>query len=78
MIVYLDSSVLARAYLANEAGHEEAMSLLANSEIGLITGTWTRIEVSGTLVRAARTGRGDATLLLELLDGNLGTDAPVT
>ncbi|MHB8290038.1 MAG: type II toxin-antitoxin system VapC family toxin [Acidimicrobiales bacterium] len=78
MIVYLDSSVLARAYLADEPGHEQATSLLADLEIGLITGTWTRIEVSGALVRAARAGRGDEAGLLELLDGDLGTDSPVT
>ncbi|MGH9093350.1 MAG: type II toxin-antitoxin system VapC family toxin [Acidimicrobiales bacterium] len=78
MIVYLDSSVLARAYLADEGGHEQATSLLADLEIGLITGTWTRIEVSGALMRAARAGRGDGTDLLELLDGDLGTDGPVT
>ncbi|MGH9171969.1 MAG: type II toxin-antitoxin system VapC family toxin [Acidimicrobiales bacterium] len=78
MIVYLDSSMLARAYLANEPGHDQATSLLANLEIGLITGTWTRIEVSGALVRAARSGRGDEAGLLELLDGDLGIDGPVT
>ncbi len=78
MIVYLDSSVLARAYLADEGGHEQATSLLADLEIGLITGTWTRIEVSGALVRAVRAGRGDETGLLELLDGDLGPDGPVT
>jgi predicted nucleic acid-binding protein len=78
VIVYLDSSVLARAYLADEPGHEQAMALLADLEIGLITGTWTRIEVSGALVRAARAGRGDEAGLLELLDGDLGTDGPVT
>jgi len=78
VIVYLDSSVLARAYLADEPGHEQATSLLADLEIGLITGTWTRIEVSGALVRAARAGRGDEAGLLELLDGDLGTDGPVT
>lgn len=78
MIVYVDSSMLARAYLADEAGHQAATSLLANSEIGLITGTWTRIEVSGALVRAARTGRGDESGLLGLLDGDLGRDGPVT
>ena len=78
MIVYLDSSVLASAYLADEPGHEQATSLLADIEIGLITGTWTRIEVSGALVRAARAGRGDEAGLLELLDGDLGTDGPVT
>ena len=78
MIVYLDSSVLARAYLADEPGHEQATSLLADLEIGLITGTWTRMEVSGALVRAARAGRSDEAGLLELLDGDLGTDGPVT
>lgn len=78
MIVYLDSSVLASAYLADEHGHEQATLLLADLEIGLITGKWTRIEVSGALVRAARSGRGDEAGLLELLDGDLGTDGPVT
>ena len=78
MIVYLDSSVLARAYLADEPGHEQATSLLADLEIGLITGTWTRIEVSGALMRAARAGRGDEAGLLDLLDGDLGSDGPVT
>lgn len=78
MIVYLDSSVLARAYLADEPGHEQAASLLGNPEIGLITGTCTRIEVSGALVRAARSRRGDEAGLLGLLDGDLGTGGPVT
>lgn len=78
MIAYLDSSILARAYLADESGHEQAVALLENSDVGLITGTWTRIEVSGALVRAARAGRGDEAGLLELLDGDLGPDGPVT
>ncbi len=78
MIVYLDSSVLARAYLSEETGHHEAVALLEDSELGLITGTWTRIEVSGALVRGARSGRGDEHGLLALLDADLGTDGPVT
>ena len=78
MIVYIDSSVVARAYLADEPGHEEATSLLENPEMGLITGTWTRIEVSGALVRAARVGRGDEAGLLDLLDEDLGRDGRVT
>ncbi len=78
MIVYLDSSVLARAYLDDEHGHEEATLLLSDPEIGLITGTWTRIEVAGALVRAARAGRGDEAGLLELLDEDLRADGPVT
>ena len=36
-------------------------------DIATVTGTWTRIEVSGALARAARTGRGDEKGLLALL-----------
>jgi uncharacterized protein len=78
VIVYLDSSVLARAYLADEIGHDEAVTMLEDPEVGLITGTWTRIEVSGALVRAARAGRGDERGLLTLLDADLAADGPVT
>ncbi len=45
MIVYLDSSVLARIYLVDEAAHDQAAALLEDSKLGLITGTWSRIEV---------------------------------
>lgn len=77
MIAYLDSSVLARVYLADEDGHQEAGRLLADPEIATVTGTWTRIEVSGALSRAARSGRGDADGLLALLDADLSADGPV-
>jgi predicted nucleic acid-binding protein len=77
VIAYVDSSVLARAYLVDEPGHREAVALLADADVGLITGTWTRIEVSGALVRAARTGRCDEAGLLQLLDSDLGADGPV-
>lgn len=78
MIVYLDSSILARAYLADEDGHDQAVALLDDPEIAAVTGTWTRIEVSGALIRAARAGRADAEGLLALLDADLATDGPVT
>ena len=78
MIVYVDSSVLARAYLSDEIGHDEAVAMLENPELGLVTGTWSHIEVSGALVRAARAGRGDETGLLSLLDSDLAIDGPVT
>lgn len=78
MIVYLDSSVLASAYLSDEATHDEAVAMFDDPELGLITGTWTRIEVSGALVRAARAGRGNVQGLLALLDADLATDGPVT
>ena len=71
MIAYLDSSVLARAYLVDEDGHQQATALLADPEIATVTGTLTRIEVSGALVRAARAGRGGEKGLLSLLDADL-------
>lgn len=54
------------------------MALLADPEIAAVTGTWTRIEVSGALIRAARTGRGDAHGLLAILDADLALEGPVT
>jgi predicted nucleic acid-binding protein len=78
LIVYVDSSVLARAYLSDESGHDEVVAMIENPELGLVTGTWSRIEVSGALVRAARAGRGDEKGLLSLLDADLASDGPVT
>ena len=78
MIVYVDSSVLARAYLIDEPGHADAVALLEDADVALITGSWTRVEVSGALVRAARTGRGNEAELLALLDADLGSEGPVT
>lgn len=54
MIAYVDSSVLARAYLGDEAGSEEARRFLSDRSIAKYTGRWTRIEVSAAIVRAAR------------------------
>jgi len=78
VIVYVDSSVLVRAYLNDEDGHDDAVVLLDDPELALITGTWTRIEVSGALVRAARGGRGEEIGLLALLDADLAHEGPVT
>lgn len=60
------------------AGHDRARCLLGDLEVGLITGTWTRVEVSGALARAARAGRGDEAGLLAALDTDLAADGPVT
>ena len=78
VIAYLDSSALARAYLVDEVGHDEAVAILENFEIALMSGPWSRIDVSGALVRAARSGRGDEQGLVNLLDADLGFDGPVT
>jgi len=78
VIVYVDSSVLVRAYLSDEEGHADVTALLEDPDKATVTGTWTRVEVSGALVRAARAGRADKAGLLALLDADLGLDGPVT
>ncbi|MFC4590910.1 type II toxin-antitoxin system VapC family toxin [Sphaerisporangium corydalis] len=74
MIVYADSSVLARAYLSDEPYHREARSLLEDPDVLLVTGSWTDIEVSGALVRAARGHRGDVQTLLNAWDSHTDPD----
>jgi uncharacterized protein len=73
--------VLVRVYLADEAGRDDVVRLIADPSVAKVTGSWTRIEVSGALVRAARSGRGEETNLLRLLDADLAgpvvvVDAP--
>jgi predicted nucleic acid-binding protein len=58
--------------------HANAVALLEDADVALITGSWTRVEVSGALVRAVRTGRGKEADLLALLDADLGPEGPVT
>ena len=79
MLIYLDSSVLARAYLPDEPGHAEALALLEGDDV-LVTGPLTWIEVTGLLVRAQRAGRltGPIDDVLEVLDDDLGEDGAVT
>ncbi len=64
MIAYLDSSVLVRKYLGDEGESNRIGALLADPTVSTITGTWSRIEVAGALVRAARAGRGKLAELL--------------
>lgn len=78
MIAYVDSSVLVRAYLPDEKGHDQAVALLNDPDLAVITGTWARIEVSGALVRAARAGRGDRQRLLASADADFAPEGPVT
>jgi uncharacterized protein len=80
VIVYADSSVLARAYLEDERGHTEAVALLRDPDRPVITGSRSRIEVSGALVRAARSGRPgvDEAGLLAAWDSDTAVDGAVT
>lgn len=78
MLVYLDSSVLARAYLWDEDGHREAVALLDGEDL-LVTSALTLLEVTSALVRAASGGRiGDLDGLLLALGADLSADGPVT
>jgi uncharacterized protein len=71
VIAYVDSSVLARAYLQDEDGSTEARRLLDDPGIAKFTGRWTRIEVSGSIARATRAGRPVDADALEQLDEDL-------
>jgi predicted nucleic acid-binding protein len=72
VIAYVDSSVLARAYLRDEDGSRAAQELLADPSIAKFTGRWTRIEVTAAIVRAARGGRRVVALrALDELDADL-------
>lgn len=51
--------MIIRGYLADESDHAEVRRLLDDQELTVITGSWTRIEVTGSLVRAADAHRGD-------------------
>jgi predicted nucleic acid-binding protein len=77
LIAYLDSSFLAQAYLNDEPGHAEARQLVEDDGVVRITGTWTLIEVSGAIVRAARAGRADEVRTLQRLDDDLADDGHV-
>ena len=74
MLVYVDSSVLARAYLPDESGYADAAALLSGTDHLLVTATWTLVEVTSALVRATRVGRhGDIDALLAVLAGEEGS-----
>ena len=69
---------MVRAYLEDEPGHDEMRALLAAEDEDLITGSWTRIEVTGALVRAGRRGRVAAATLLASLEADLSPEGPIT
>jgi uncharacterized protein len=79
MLVYVDSSVLVRAYLPDEKGHQEARALLDGAEQLLVTSTWTVVEVTSALARAARGRRvEDLDAVLAVLAADTGDDGTVT
>ena len=77
MIIYVDSSVLVRAYLPDEDGHAAANELLVGDD-ALVTSTWTLVEVTSALTRAARGGRANLDDLLAAFEADTAVDGPVT
>jgi predicted nucleic acid-binding protein len=77
VLIYVDSSVLARAYLPDEEGHEAANQMLIGDD-ALVTSTWTLVEVTSALTRAARGGRADLDSLLAAFESDTAVDGPVT
>lgn len=67
-MIYLDSSALVRDYVNDEADRGKARSALSDPRALTISGSWTRIEVTSALVRAARAGRGTVDELLLKFD----------
>lgn len=76
-LIYVDSSVLVRAYLADEPGHAAARALLEEEKL-LVTATFSVVEVTSMLVRARRLKRlADIDVLIEKLHEEVSPDGPV-
>ncbi|WP_129668209.1 type II toxin-antitoxin system VapC family toxin [Phytoactinopolyspora endophytica] len=76
-LVYVDSSVLVRSYLADEPGHEAARALIEGHRL-LLTATFTLVEVVSTLHRAGKAKRlTDVDVLIEKLYEEVSPDGPI-
>jgi predicted nucleic acid-binding protein len=78
VIVYLDSSVVARALLPDEDRHDHIRRYLESPDVAAITWRGTVTEVTGALVRAARAGRVEGRSALAELAALVGEDGPIT
>lgn len=78
VLTYVDSSILAASYLADEPGHDHARSLVEGGG-PLVTGTITLLEVTSALMRAHRSRRiADLDVLLAKLYEETSIAGPVT
>lgn len=78
MIAYVDSSVLLRAFLPDEDGHQAARELISEGSIVLVAGTWTRIEAAAAITRLTRDRRGPGAPLLDAVLATLGDGGSVS
>jgi predicted nucleic acid-binding protein len=74
LITYVDSSVLVRSYLPDEREHHQLNRVIRDPQRHVVTGTLTRIEVTGALVRAGRANRTDPAVALGVLEADLARD----
>lgn len=78
MLVYVDTSFLVRAYLADEPDHDVALTLITGPDALLVTSSLTRIEATSAILRAGRAGRCNPALTLPVLEEDLSTEGKVT
>jgi predicted nucleic acid-binding protein len=77
--IYADSSVLVRAYLADEPGSDAARALLFGDGNGVVTSEIARLEFASAVTRAMRAHRIDAAGdYLAAFDVDCGSDGPIT
>ena len=72
-MLYVETSVVVRALMADEEGHERARNLLASH--AAVTARWTRVEAVSAITRRHRAGRAaasDLNLMMALIDRRFG------
>ncbi len=76
--IYADTSVLARAYLADEAEHAALRARLLEGDAVVLTSELARVELASAVMAAARDRRvEDAERLLARIDADCGEDGPL-
>ncbi len=79
MLVYLDSSLIVRAYLSDESGHQAALTLLDDPQHLLVTSRWTLVELMSALARAFRGNRaGDFNDAAIRMRADTSANGPIT
>lgn len=79
-MLYVDTSALVRAYMADEAGHDGLVELLRTGHEMVATSSLTAVEAASAFRLAVRAGRlteQEGRWLLDTLDHDLGPDGVI-
>jgi len=77
-VLYVDTSALVRAYMADEADHAQMRSLLLHSTDVVVTSEICRVEFGAAAARAARAGRiGDPVAYIRRFDADCAADGSI-